>query len=338
MAWDVTPFYVQLMQCRRPSVHVLYQHPYGRSGFDRLLPLLFVAMLILGRPELSSAQVRGLYPPGVNAINAGTLPDPGATYMNYFQLFSFDELKAADGGTIPTSGHLSVFLDHNFFIWTSTQEILGAKFLAQADLVLSNKSLTAATIGSATGAGGLADSFFQPFSLGWSFSRADIRAGYGFIAPTGRFELNGVNNVGSGVWAHSPTSGQTIYLTSDKKTAVSAFQLYEFHTKQEDTDIRPGQTFNIDYSATRTFEARKETQLQIGAVGYGQYQTTGRQVPTVSGVITEGTRYRVNALGAAATIILPERKTSTGARYFHEFSNSSTIQGWTIQIYATITF
>ena len=104
-------------------------------------------MLILGRPGLSLAQVRGPYPPGVSAINAGTLPDPGATYMNYFQLFSFDQLNAADGSTVPTSGHLSVFLDHNFFIWTSTQEILGAKFLAQADLVIANKSLTAATIG-----------------------------------------------------------------------------------------------------------------------------------------------------------------------------------------------
>src|SRR5262247_1899580 len=117
------------MQCRRPSVRVLYQHPYGRSCLDRLLPSLFVTMLILGRPGLSLAQVRGPYPPGVNAINAGTLPDPGATYMNYFQLFSFDQLNAADGSTVPTSGHLSVFLDHNFFIWTSTREILGAKFL-----------------------------------------------------------------------------------------------------------------------------------------------------------------------------------------------------------------
>jgi hypothetical protein len=88
---------------------------------------------------------------------------------------------------------------------------------------------------------------------------------------------------------------------------ASAFELYGFHNKQEDTDIRPGQTFSIDYSITRTFSFQNmETLLQIGAVGYGQYQTTDRRGPGVDPVIAESTHYRVNALGAGANITFPD--------------------------------
>jgi hypothetical protein len=123
-------------------------------------------------------------------------------------------------------------------------------------------------------------------------------------------------------------------------TVVSAYQFYEFHSKQEDTDIRPGQTFNIDYSITRTFSLQNnmETLLQLGAVGYGQYQTTRRRGPGIDPATAENNRYRVNALGAGVNIILPVRKTSLGVRYFHEFSNESTVQGQSLQIYGAITF
>ena len=58
--------------------------------------------------------------------------------------------------------------------------------------------------------------------LGWRTERAGIRAIYGFLAPTGRFEAGASDNVGSGYWTHVVASGQTVYLTKDKRTAISA--------------------------------------------------------------------------------------------------------------------
>ena len=49
-------------------------------------------------------------------------------------------------------------------------------------------------------------------------------------------------------------------------------------------------------------------------------------------------RYRVNALGAAASVSLPGRKVSLGAKYLKEFSNRSTFQGYSIQIFGSIGF
>ena len=78
-----------------------------------------------------------------------------------------------------------------------------------------------------------------------------IRAVYGFLAPTGEFEPGTNTNVGSGYWTHVVASGQTWYLTSSGATAVSAFQMYEFHTTQKGTGIHPGQNLDLDYSVTQ---------------------------------------------------------------------------------------
>ena len=45
-----------------------------------------------------------------------------------------------------------------------------------------------------------------------------FRAVYGFLAPTGSFKAGANDNVGSGYWTHAFSSGQTFYLTRDKKT------------------------------------------------------------------------------------------------------------------------
>jgi hypothetical protein len=128
-----------------------------------------------------------------------------------------------------------------------------------------------------------------------------------------------------------------VYLSADKTTAVSAYEMYEFHGTQKHTDIRPGQTFNIDYSFTQMLPLTpdKGTLLQIGLVGYGQYQTTGHKGVTA---MAAGTHYTVNALGIAAGVTAPERQIEVGVKYLKEFANEATVQGHSLQITAGVTF
>ena len=72
--------------------------------------------------------------------------------------------------------------------------------------------------------------------------------------------------------------------------------MYEFHTVQEGTDIHPGQTANIDYSVARTFRVKDDTQLQLGLIGYGQWQTTDKTGPTISAA-EAGARYQRQCAG-----------------------------------------
>ena len=79
----------------------------------------------------------------------------------------------------------------------------------------------------------------------------------------------------------------------------------------------------------------KGTLLQIGLVGYGQYQTTDHRDVTA---IAAATHYRVNALGIAAGVMVPERQIEVGVKYLKEFANKATVQGHSLQITASMTF
>jgi hypothetical protein len=231
-----------------------------------------------------------------------------------------------------------VMIDLNTFLWVSRGTLPGgARFSAAATLLVSNSSLASDTAGQLSAGGGFADFYLQPVILGWTTERIGIRTAYGVLAPTGRFQAGASDNVGSGYWTHAPSLGLTIFLTSDKTTTFSAFPIYEFHTVQEGTDIHPGQTANIDYSLARTFRVREDTQLQLGLIGYGQWQTTDKTGPAVTPAQSDA-RYKVNALGFASNVVLPARKVSLGLKYFKEFSSRSTFQGYSLQIAGAVTF
>jgi hypothetical protein len=275
----------------------------------------------------------------MNATNSGVTPEAGITYSNLFVFFSRDEEKDANGNVIAT-GQNSIMMDLNSFVWVSKKEISllgGAVFSASATLPIANNSLTSAINGPLSGGGGFADSFYQPFILGWRKKRVAVRAIYGFLAPTGKFSAGTNTNVGSGYWTSVVSSGQTVYLTENKNTSLSAFQMYEFHGTQEGTGIHPGQTFNLDYSVTHAFSLQDKLRLQLGLAGYEQWQTTDKHGPSITPE-QAAAHYKVYALGPAANVMFPDRKASLGIKYFHEFDCKSTYQGYTLQISGAVTF
>src|SRR4051794_8268849 len=189
------------------------------------------------------AQVRGVYPPGITATNSGVTPEAGFTYSNLFLFYGRDTLRGPNG-EIQATGQQSVLMDMNSFVWVSSKEItmLGEPvFSLSATLPIANNSLTSDVNGAISGGGGFADSYYQ-FILGLRKRRFDVRAIYGFLAPTGRFSAGANDNVGSGYWTPAGSSGQTFYLTKNRTTALSVFELYEFHGTQQGTDIHPGET------------------------------------------------------------------------------------------------
>ncbi len=302
----------------------------------RIVLLHLAALCALNPP--TQAQVRGVYPTGSSATNSGVTPEPGFTYVNLFLLYARGTLRGTHGEITVTGGH-SLLMDMNTFVWVSKplRTLGGGLYSASATLPIANNSLTSDEEGAISGGGGFADSYYQPLILGWRKQRADIRAIYGFLAPTGSFTAGANNNVGSGYWTNALAAGQTAYLTKNKATAISAFEMYEFHTTQQGTQIHPGDTFNLDYSLTQVFPLQRDLSLQLGLVGYGQYQTTDKTGPNLTPAQANA-HYKVNALGFASNVILPARKVSAGFKFFKEFSNRSTFQGYSVQISIAISF
>jgi len=309
-----------------------------KTTFGRIAVIVaFSSACLVAQVVPAHAQIRGLYAPGMTATNSGVLPGAGLSYQALFQPYSFDEAKGPDGGHLPGSEKTSVVVDQNIFLWVSTKTILGGTYAAMADLAVANTSLTSVRFGALATASGFGDSYYSPLTLGWSRPRGDFQASYGFMAPTGRFDAGSTDNTGSGYWGNFLSGGQTVYITADKGTAVSAYEVYEFHGTQKDTDVHPGQTFDLDYSVTQMLPLTrdKHTLLQVGLVGYGQYQTTATDRPVTIGL---DPRYKVNALGATAGVVLPTRKVNVNVKYFKEFSNEATVEGHSLQIAAGVTF
>jgi len=298
--------------------------------------LTIVCALMLAKQ--SWAQSRGVYPLGMSATNSGVTPGSGFTYSNQLLFYSRDEVKDQNGNTLPITGNNSVLMDMNSLIWVSTRELLGgARYSAFATLPVAKNDLTSDIHGNISGGSGFADSYYVPFVLGWNKERTAIRALYGFLAPTGRFAAGASDNVGSGYWTNALSSGQTFYLTKDKSWAFSAYEMYEFHTTQEGTGTHPGQTVDVDYSVTKTLALSKSAVLQIGVVGYEQRQTTATTGPEITPEETTE-RYAVNALGFTTNAALWNRKVNLGMKYFKEFANRSTFQGYSLQFSGSVRF
>ena len=301
------------------------------------LPLVVASLYGFSSWQTLQGQVRGVYPLGMSATNSGVTPASGFTYSNQLLIYSRNHFKGPNGETLAT-GNQSVIMDMNSIVWVSRKEILGgAKFSMSATLPFANNSLSSDITGPISGGGGFADSYYQPLILGWDKKRVAIRAVYGFLAPTGSFKTGANDNVGSGYWTHAFSSGQTFYLTSNHATAVSAFQMYEVHTNQQGTQIHPGQNLDLDYSVTHSIGLANDTNLQIGLVGYNQWQTTDKTGPTITPAQAVA-HYKVNALGPAVNVTIPKLRMSVGFKYFKEFSNRSTFQGYSVQFSGSFHF
>jgi hypothetical protein len=301
-----------------------------------VIAILFVVITLVLLAMPAHGQNRGVYPLGMSATNSGVTPQPGFSYVNQLLFYSRDQSRGPDGEAVAT-GNNSVILAMNSFVWVSEKTILGgARLSMSASLPITNNALSSDTAGAIGGGGGFADSYYQPFILGWQRERVALRAIYGFLAPTGDFTVGANNNVGSGYWTNVIASGQTWHITTHG-TSVSAFQMYEVHTTQKGTSIHPGDTIDLDYSLMQGMSPRHDLRLQLGLAGYGQWQTTAKEGPGITPAQADA-RYRVNAIGFASNANWPERKLSLGFKYFKEFSNRSTYQGYSVQISGSFGF
>jgi hypothetical protein len=296
-----------------------------------------VAFCVLLMAASAQGQNRGVYPLGMSSINSGMTPKPGFTYVNQLLFYSRDHARDDDGNSFGVTGENDVLMDMNSFVWVSPKELLGANFSMVATLPVAKNSLTSDVAGDISGGSGFADSYYLPLILGWNRERFGVRAMYGFLAPTGQFNAGANDNVGSGYWTHTLSSGQTVHLTDDKRFVFSAFEMYEYHTDQKDTGIHPGDTFDLDYSLMGTVRSSDTARVEIGLVGYNARQLTAKSGPNITPVQADE-RYTVNAIGFAVTSAFPRQRASLGVRFFNEFANRSTYQGYSLQLSGSISF
>jgi hypothetical protein len=277
---------------------------------------LIVVMALVTSTGAAHAQNRGVYPLGMSALNSGATAAPGFTYVNQLLSYARDRAKDDDGHTV-ASGSNTVVMDMNTLAWVSGVHVLGAAFSMSATIPVAKNSLTSDLQGAISGGSGLADSYYLPAILGWSHETLGVRAMYGFLAPTGKFE------------AWRPAGAPRL--------SVSAFEMIEWHTRQKGTDVQPGDTFDLDWSAMGALGGSEAVRWQAGVAGYEARQTSAKTGPAITPA-QEDERYAVNAIGFAVATAFPKHRASAGLKVFSEFANRSTYEGWSVQLQGAVSF
>jgi len=239
-------------------------------GSRTLLILTILLVMLAVYPARS--QERGHYQPGVYGLDCCT-ENPAGFFVIYLPMFyGTKSIKGPHGeDLVKVNGTLN-FQIHNFnFMVVPKRKVLGATYSASIDLPLVNAVIEPSRFPANFHGHGLTDLYFEPVNLTWHKDRADIRAVYGFYAPTAHFDPNRVDNFGLGFWTHQFQVGTTARLTADHTWNASVLGTFETHTTKKGTDIRPGNNLTIEYGlGKRVFENR----VNLGVSGYMSFQVS----------------------------------------------------------------
>ncbi len=302
---------------------------------------LMLGFSLLGLTGFCCSQQKGQWVTGQYGLNAGVVPDAGLTYLNLALTYSAGQLNDSNGHRISgLTGTYSFWVDQNVFMYVPKHKIFGGHFAPYASLNLANGSLVAEITGTNLsvqgGVAGLADTFIVPVNFGWHFNRADFSVGYGFFAPTGHYRAGASDNVGSGYWGNHFISGTTYYITKNKTTSANVFIDWEEHGQKATTfgtRMTPGQAFTMEWGVGQLLPLNKKTMdslLQIGFVGYDQWQVSddGGAIGSLSASLLP--YYSAHALGFQTNFIVPPKGLNLFFKYYDEYSAKAHPQGRTI--------
>lgn len=294
------------------------------------LASLFLISLITSVALPSLAQQKGQYVPGQYGLNAGLAiqPDPGFTFAELDLNYSANRLKNSNAVGLPVTGTYAFWSIENIFMYAASRKVLHGEFVSWSSLNLANASLTADIPGNQLningGGEGITDTWVQPANLGWHLKRLDTWVGYAFVAPTGKFFPLASNNTGSGYWGNNFCTGTTFYVTKNKGTQLDLATNWEFHGTKRETNIIPGQAFTMEWGLGQMLPVKKSF-LQLGVIGYDQWQVTANQGATASFPY-----YSMHAMGPQVNFISPAKGFSVFFKYEPEYLVKASTQGRTI--------
>jgi hypothetical protein len=325
--------------------------------------VLVLAFIIIGFASPLLGQQKGQWVPGQAGLDAAVLPEAGFTYASLNVNYSANALNDSSGNKLPgITGTLSFWALENIFYYVPKTKVLGGKLAFMAVLPAANGSLTADVgvpsigipnqFGLNGGGYGFADSWFQPFTLGWNMKRADVFVAYGLTAPTGRYTAGASNNVGSGYWGNNIEGSTTVYLTKNRATTANLLADWETHGQKnvasfpsgQISHITPGQAFTMEWGFGQFLPLDKQMHklLEVGLIGYDQWQVSANGGNyLVAGIPVRASRvpyYSVHAVGFQTNFILPAKSLAFFFKYEPEYMAKARPQGRTIVFGGSYTF
>jgi hypothetical protein len=300
----------------------------------RIVAFLATAVLLAWSRE-ASAQLKGHYIPGFTGLQDGSQPPPSLTLALPVYVYPTDTIKDDDGNSLPAHPNITASFFGLGLAWVSNVKFLGANLGAQITPVAFMKSRIESASLDVPGAFAFTDIYVQPLWLGWHCKRADFTLGWGFFAPTGKWELGGSDNSGLGMWSNDFQAGTTVNLDDEHAWTTSLLATYEIHSHKKDTDLRVGSILTLEGGTGRAFYMPVEGTpipqiLTVGVVYYGQFKVTADQgTGPIADQLLAGRKDRVFGAGVEGSIFLPKPRLLVDLRVVPEFGARNRTQGLT---------
>lgn len=231
------------------------------------------------------------YPNGAENWLAGAVPPPGNYFLNYMGHYSG---KLVDGsGNKVAAGAGGVKVNATFdalrFVKVTDFTFLGANYAFAGILPVVDLSIT--TPGGKAGRTGIGDATITPIILAWHSPELHYAFGLDVNLPTGAYNKNDApgKNIGSNYYSIEPVFGVT-YLNKDGWEISTKF-MYNWKTKNTDTDYQSGDEVHLDYLLGKHFGP-----WAIGVSGYYLKQISDDKQNGVK-VGADGNRGQVFAYG-----------------------------------------
>ena len=292
---------------------------------SRRLFAALIAVCLWVQPRPALAQLYGFNIKGDQGAKAGTQPPPGAAFGAPLYWYSTDTIKNRDGQALAVPGDLTMFIGGPLLNVVTTRKVLGANYAFAVVLPFANTRLEIPRLDHDPGAG-VSDMYVQPINLGWHGPRADVLAGYGFFAPTGRYSEGAKDNTGLGMWGHELFAGTTVFFDQNKAWHGATVAALEFHSQKQDSDAQVGTLLTLEGGFGRDF---LRGAASVGLAYYSQWKVTEDTLAPIADLILRG-KNRVAGLGPELTLPIAARNTVYGfvtLRYQWELGARTTTEG-----------
>jgi hypothetical protein len=301
--------------------------------------LVLIGLFVLPRP--ASAQYAGNNFKGDFGVNSGSQPAPGFYVGIPFAQWNADEVKDSDGNTL--SGQFAGFdlrVVPPTIIGVTPRKFLGANYGFMVAIPWSTVWPERATQQVGEPDWGFNDLYVVPLYLGWHTPRADFVAGYGFYAPTGRYEAGADDNVGLGMWSHEIQAGTTVFLDSAKKLSVATTTYFEMHANKKDQDLKVGNLLTLEGGAAYNVPSLGGAFGIAYALQQKVSDDSGSDVPDLLlRALNLRGKNRIFGIGPDVTMGLFQRGATAGllnVRYLWDSAAKSSFEGGTLWVSLTI--
>ena len=291
-----------------------------------------LAAILVSSPafaQLSGHNLRGDF-----GLMSGSQPGPGFYFLAPAAWYDTDTIKDRSGDPLNVTGELGVKAFFPTVFVVTDRKLFGANYGFMVSPPFINTRYESPRFDVDSGLG-LTDMYIVPLHLGWHQPRADVSVSYGMYAPTGRYEADGDDNVGLGMWSHEIAAGITAYLDDEKNWHAATTMFYELHSKKKDSDTKVGDLVTLEGGFGRSFIQGAGS---VGVAYFAQWKATADTLTGLPGLLLPG-KNKVFGIGPELTMPFFASGPWAGLvtlRYQWDFGARSSFEGQTFNIAVTI--